>query len=211
MVDAQELRCHRTGEDVAQLSLDLRAYSRDVAVIRVSTLCTAQTQHPLEELGIALDDTHASSLGDVAQNRKNLRIVAVLPSRQNREIRRGVAVLARFRLFVDATQNSRSHPWGSRRLLEVARLPFVARRSHRHLPSVVIALAPVSDRPHGPAVRLSLLVPCERLSIDAGFRATCHPAGPAAGLPPFDRRERKPGVREAAAPWRQRTPGEDSR
>ena len=66
MVDAQELRCHRTGEDIAQLSLDLRAHSRDVAVIGMSTLCTAQTQHPLEELGIALDDTHASSLGDVS-------------------------------------------------------------------------------------------------------------------------------------------------
>jgi len=58
MVDAQELRCHRTGEDIAQLSLDLHAHSPDVAVIGVSTLCTAQTQHPLEELGIALDHTH---------------------------------------------------------------------------------------------------------------------------------------------------------
>src|SRR5829696_1097240 len=111
MVDAQELRCHRTGEDIAQLSLDLRAHSRDVAVIGMSTLCTAQTQHPLEEVGIALDDTHGFEFRRCRTKPQELANCCGFTWQTNREIRREVAVLARFRLFVDATQNSRSHPW----------------------------------------------------------------------------------------------------
>jgi hypothetical protein len=78
MVNTYELRCHGTRQNIAELSFDLRAHDRDIAIIGVSALRAAQTDDPLEEFGIALHDAHGASLWGSDQNRKEACNVAVL-------------------------------------------------------------------------------------------------------------------------------------
>ena len=62
VVDAQQLRRHRAAEDIAELTLQLAADGRDVAIVGMGALGAAQTQDPAEQLGIALDHTHDAEL-----------------------------------------------------------------------------------------------------------------------------------------------------